>query len=148
MAYITLEDDSGDIELLTFQRTLDRDGAYIAEDNLILVRGKISARDDKDPQILVDQIRPVGDLDLGELPPPDKIPGRHPPSQKLYVRLPSQSDPAYARIRLILTMFPGESQIVLYLADEEKRVAAKCLIHPALVEELQEMLGAEHVVVK
>jgi len=148
MAYITLEDDSGDMELLTFQRTLDRDGAYVAEDNLIVVRGKISARDDKDPQLLVDQIRPVSDLDLGKSPITDGPPGVRPLQQKLYVRLASQSDPAYARIRLILTMFPGESQIVLYLADEQKKVASKCLIHPALLEELQEMLGAEHVVVK
>jgi len=146
MAYITLEDDTGDMELLVFQRTLDRDGAYIAEDNLIVVRGKISVRDDKDPQILVDQIRPVTDLDLGEMP---LAKTQSPPAaQKLYVRLPSQNDPTYARIRLLLTMFPGDSQMVLYLADEEKKLAARCLIHAALVEELQELLGAEHVVVK
>jgi len=149
MAYITLEDDSGDIELLVFQRTLDRDGAYVAEENLVVVQGKISARDDKDPQILVDQIRPVSDLDLRVLPPVDRPTNLRPQQQqKLYVRLSSQEDPAYARIRLILAMFPGESQIVLYLADEQKKVASKCLLHPALVEELQEMLGTEHVVVK
>jgi len=147
MAYITLEDDSGAMELLVFQRTLDRDGAYVAEDNIVIVRGKISVRDDKDPQLLVEQIRPVSDLDLGELPPIAAEP-KQSLSQKLYARLASEGDPAYARIRLVLTMFPGEHQIVLYFADTEKRVAAKCLLHPALIAELEEMLGAEHVVVK
>jgi len=85
---------------------------------------------------------------LGKPPEAAGDRGRSPLQQKLYVRLPSEGDPAYARIRLILTMFPGESQIVLYLADEQRKVASKCLIHPALLDELREMLGAEHVVVK
>ena len=148
MAYITLEDDTGDIELLAFQRALDQGGAYVAEDNLIVVKGKISARDDKDPQILVDQIRPVSDLDLGHLPPAERPPGEQPLQQKLYVRLPSQDTPAYARIRLVLTMFPGEGQIVLYFEDTGKKVAARCVIHPALIAELEEMLGPENVVAK
>ncbi|MCL2562548.1 MAG: DNA polymerase III subunit alpha [Oscillospiraceae bacterium] len=145
MAYITLEDDTGDIELLVFQRTLDRDGAYIAEDNMVIVRGKISLRDEKDAQILADQIRPVSDLDLGNMPAVEEPKLLQ---QKLYVRLPSGDDPAYAKIRLVLTMFPGNDQIVLYLEDAQKKLAATCSIHPALVEELTEMLGAEHVVVK
>ena len=45
-------------------------------------------------------------------------------------------------------MFPGESQIILYLEDEKKRLTAPCLIHPALVQELKEMLGTEHVVLQ
>ncbi|MCL2367787.1 MAG: OB-fold nucleic acid binding domain-containing protein, partial [Oscillospiraceae bacterium] len=147
MAYITLEDDSGDMELLAFARVLDQDAAYIAEDNLVVVRGKISVRDDKDPQILVEQIRPITDLDLQDTPR-TQVPRQGERQQKLYVRLPSESDPAYERVRLVLTMFPGESQIVLYLEDEQKRLASRCLIHPALVEEFKELLGDQHVVVK
>jgi len=148
MAYITLEDDTGDIELLAFARVLDQDGAYIAENNPVVVRGKISVRDEKDPQILVDQIRPVGDLGGSGLPSVEAKQRERAEAQKLYVRLPNEQDPAYAKIRLILTMFPGDEQIVLYLQDADKRLAARCVIHPALVDELREMLGAENVVVK
>ena len=153
MAYITLEDDTGDIEMLAFARTLERDASYIAEDNVVLVRGKISVRDDKDPQILVDQIRPVADLTVSTasavLPagsPKEVV--RSATSQKLYVRLPSREDPAYAKIRLILTMFPGQGQMVLFLADSQRKLAAKCLLHPVLIAELREMLGDEHVILK
>lgn len=149
MAYITLEDDSGDIELLVFARCLDRDGGYIAENNPVVVRGKISIRDEKDPQILADSIRPISDLEAGAAPPPIGSAARAEAARKkLYVRLQSANDPAYAKIKLILTMFPGEEQMVLYLTDEDKRLSAPCIIHPALVEELTEMLGAEHVVIK
>ena len=45
-------------------------------------------------------------------------------------------------------MFPGKQQIVLYFEDTKKRAAAPCLIHDALIEELQELAGTENVVVK
>jgi len=150
MAYITLEDDSGDIELLVFARCLDRDGAYVAENNPVIVRGKISIRDEKDPQILADSIRPISDLATGVSSPsgtaaPARTETRR---KKLYVRLQGEHDPAYAKIKLILTMFPGEEQMVLYLSDAEKRLSAPCIIHPALVDELVEMLGTENVIIK
>ena len=148
MAYITLGDDSGDIELLVFARALDRDGAYIAENNPVVVRGKISVRDDKDPQILADSIRPISDLEGDSLPGVETSPQPSAKQKKLYVRLQNADDPAYAKIKLILTMFPGEEQMVLYLTDEDKRLSTRCIIHPALVTELGEMLGTENVIIK
>ena len=43
---------------------------------------------------------------------------------------------------------PGESQAVLYFEDCKKRVGTRCMIHPALVQDLKERLGEENVVVK
>jgi len=152
MAYITLEDDTGDIELLVFQRVLDRDGAYIADNHPVMVWGKVSLRDEKDPQLLVDQIRPLTDLESGAPPPPPGARSMYAApaaaDETLYVRLSDRDDPALERIRLVLTMFPGEQKIILYLEDVEKKMTAPCIIHPALVRELTEMLGEENVVVK
>ena len=52
------------------------------------------------------------------------------------------------RIELVLTMFPGTEPLVVYFEDTKRRLGAKCVIHPALVEELKELLGPENVVVK
>lgn len=143
MSYINLEDDSGAIELLAFQRVLDADGGYIAENNPVTVRGRISARDEKDPQIMVDKIRPLNDTDAApEASRPEKSGG------KLYVKLPGMGHPVYERIKLILTMFPGESPIILYMADTKKKIGSKCVIHNALLSELRELLGEGNVVVK
>ena len=45
-------------------------------------------------------------------------------------------------------MFPGTQQMIIWCEREKKRIGARCLIHPALVQELKEMLGEENVVVK
>ncbi len=144
MAYITLEDDTGTMELLAFQRALDSGGSYVRENAALLIRGRISVRDEKETQIVVDSIRPLSDLNGLDGEPPAQNTG----SKKLYVRLKSQSDPLFQRVELVLKMFPGHDKLICYFADSKKRLSAPCLAHPAFIEELQERLGAENVVLK
>ena len=142
MSYIQLEDDTGTMELMAFQKALDKGGIYVKENAAIIVKGRISARDEKEPQLMVDSIRPISDVDaLGASVPP-------PAEKKLWVKLKSQDDPELKRIRLLLTMFPGNQQMILYCQAENKRIGAKCLIHEGLVAELKEQLGEANVVVK
>ncbi|RHR08840.1 DNA polymerase III subunit alpha [Pseudoflavonifractor sp. AF19-9AC] len=138
MAYVNLEDDTGGMELLCFSRVLEESGSYIRENNAVLATGKISVRDEKEPQLMVDSIRPLGEA--GEAP------AQH--QQTLYLRLPSREDPRLRKVRLALSFFPGESQVVLYFADCKKRVGSRCQIHPALLEDLRVRLGEENVVLK
>jgi DNA polymerase-3 subunit alpha len=151
MCYIMLEDDTGAMELIAFQRALDRGGQFIQDAAALLVRGRISLRDEKEPQLMVDSIRPLSDLDVpgmpGAAPPPNRSPETGKP-RTLYVRLPSASHPLYRRMELLLSMFPGNERMMLYFEDTKKRVSAPCLIHDALVQELTELCGGENVVVK
>ena len=142
MSHIQLEDDTGSMELMAFQKALDKGGIYVKENAAIIVKGRISARDEKEPQLMVDSIRPISDVDaLGASVPP-------PAEKKLWVKLKSQNDPELKRIQLLLTMFPGSQQMILYCQAENKRIGAKCLIHEGLVAELKERLGDANVVVK
>ena len=142
MSYVQLEDDTGTMELVVFQRALDKGGSYLAENNAVIVRGRITARDEKEPQITVDSIRPISDLNAPASPAPP------PARQKLWVKLPTLDDPRLERIKLILTMFPGSDQLVIYGEREKKKIGSPCLIHEGLILELQEMLGEGNVVVK
>ena len=138
MAYVNLEDDTGGMELLCFSRVLEESGGYIRENAAVLAQGKISVRDEKEPQLMVDSIRPLGDLD-GEAAAA---------AEKLYLRFPNREDPRLRKVRLALSFFPGDSQAILYFEDCKKRVGTRCQLHPALLEDLKERLGAENVVLK
>ncbi len=142
MSYIQLEDDTGSMELIAFQKALDTGGAYIRENAALLVKGRISVRDEKEPQLMVETIRPLSDVGTAEI---RETPAKE---QKLWVKIRSERDPILEKIGLILTMFPGQQQIILYCEKEKKRIGKSCLIHQALVDELSERLGAENVVVK
>ena len=155
MSYITLEDDTGTMELIAFQRVLDQSSPYITENAALVVRGRISVRDEKEPQLMVDTLRPIEEANMfkAEAGRATAAAGAataaaKPAPQKLWVRLPSADDPRMKRIELILTMFPGQQQLVIYCEREKKKLVARCLIHEALVDELKEMLGNENVVLK
>ena len=142
MAYVNLEDDSGFLELIVFQRALDAGRQYLKENAAVVVRGRISVRDEKEPQIMVDSIRPLSE--------PEDAPAASPaPAQKkLWLRLNSTDARALRKIELLLEMFPGNEPMVVYFADSGKRMGASCVMHKALLRELRELLGEENVIVK
>ena len=66
----------------------------------------------------------------------------------LYLRLPTEASPLFRKVKAILNMFPGNSQVVLYFADTKLRRGTRCALAQAMVTELRNVLGAENVVVK
>ena len=142
MSYVVLEDDTGSMELIVFQKTLDTCGAYIRENEAVIAKGRISVRDEKEPQLMCDAIRPITDATAGAETAQEKR------EQKLYVRLPSRDDPRMRHLELVLEMFPGDGQMIIWCEKEKKRIGARCLFHQALLDELRETLGEENVVLK
>ena len=154
MAYVTVEDTSGSIEMLVFQRTLDEWSSGIGEGVPVLVKGRISVRDEKEPQIICSSMTNLADAAVTAAPPQRKDAPESPHNsaaekpKTLYVRFNSQKDRAYERLKLILIMFPGNEKLVVYFSDTKQQFSTRCVIHPALVKELTEMLGSENVVLK
>ena len=155
MSYVQLEDDSGSMELIVFQRALDAGGSYLKDNAALFIRGRISVRDEKEPQLMpLEEARAaVSDREASPPAAPDREPPRPAappaaPEQKLWVKLPGRDDPRLGRIELLLTMFPGTQQLVIWCEREKKRIGARCLIHEGLILELQELLGKDNVVVK
>ena len=141
MAYVNLEDDTSGIELLCFSRVLEESGSYIRENAAVLARGKISVRDEKEPQLMVDAIMPLQDnMEIQERGEKRE--------KRLYLRFPNREDPRLRKVKLVLSMFPGEEQIILYFEDCKKRVGTRGQCHPALIQDLTERLGQENVVLK
>ena len=152
MAYLQLEDDSGSMEVIVFSPALDACRDLLAQETpALFVSGRISTRDESDPQLVADQVLPLSEqgLETLRMPPRRDPPPRPeaPPRHRLWVRLPDKEHPARKRIELILQMFPGDEQLVLVFEDTGKRAAARCCVHPALVEELRSLAGQGNVAV-
>ncbi len=146
MSYVMLDDATGTLELIVFQKALDTGGGYLREGEVVVVRGRLSVRDEKEPQLMADSIRPISDLTGRQIVEQQLANGA--PDQKLWVRLPSRGDPRLKKIELMLVMFPGEQQMILYIEDEKKRIGTRCLLHRALIKELQNLCGEQNVVLK
>ena len=147
MAYITLEDDTAAMELIAFSNVLKEYGNYLGENMPVVIIGRLSMRDDKEPQIVINRARPMSDY-AQEAPAEDMSQQAAKPSGTLYLRLPSEDDVLFPKIRSILNMFPGQSTAVVYFADTKLRKGTKCDLDPRMLRELEAVLGGENVVVK
>ena len=147
MAYVTVEDDTAAIELLAFSNVISQYGSYLSENAPVVVTGRLSLRDDKEPQIVVNRARPMSDFTdraviADTVPVPQKLTGT------LYLRIPSETDPTYRKVKAIINMFPGKSKAVVYFADTKLRRGALCDMDSRMLQELENLLGTGNVIVK
>ena len=154
MAFLTLEDRTGEIEIVAFPKALAAMGDALGVDRVVLLRGTISVRDDEEPKIL---LRDGRLLPENGAPPPQTSPASSvpaPPSaptgpvSRLFLRVKSMEDPACRRASCLLTIFPGETAVIFYDASSGKYLRAEHLnaaATPFVLRELGEILGADAV---
>ena len=135
MAYVTLEDDSADMELLVFSNVIAQSGTLLRESVPVIAEGRLSVRDEKAPQMVVNRLYLLTDMATPE-------------PQKLYLKLPSEDSLADRKVRAILGMFPGSLTAILYYADTRLRRGTTCAIREDMLRELRSLLGDDGVVLK
>ncbi len=143
MAYVTLEDDTASVEMLAFSNTINQYGGYLRENVPVVITGKVSLRDDKEPQVIINRARPMSDFEQE-----NRALQQEPLYGTLYLKLPTEDSPLFAKMKAILRMFPGESPVVVYFADTKQRRGSRCSLDNRMLQELQNLLGEGNVVVK
>ena len=146
MAYVTLEDDTGSMELLTFSNALGQYGSLLFETSAVVIQGRISVRDDKDPQMVVNRVWKLGEFDA-------KGQARQQTEQDLaqktlYLKVSHTGQKGSEKIVPILNMFPGATKTVVYYADTGVRMGGRCMPEELMLQELRDLLGEKNVVLK
>ena len=146
MAYVTLEDDTGSMELLTFSNALGQYGSLLYETSAVVISGRISVRDDKDPQMVVNRVWKLADFDAkGEARAESR---QALASKTLYLKIAHTGQKGSEKIVPILNMFPGQVKTVIYYADTGVRMGGRCMPEEIMLEELRGLLGEKNVVLK
>jgi len=148
MAYVTLEDDTAVVEMLAFSNVLNQYGGYLKENQPVVITGRLSLRDDKEPQIVVNRARPITDYSENMAEQEAAVSMAVPAGATLYLRLPTENTGLFPKVRAIINMFPGENKVIVYFADTKQRRGAQCAVDPRMLAELKALLGEENVVVK
>ena len=146
MAYVTVEDDTASIEMLAFSNVLSQYGGYLRENSAVVITGRLSIRDEKEPQIVINRARPISDYASEEIAEPEQPVVQQ--GSKLYLQLTGEDDPRYAKVKAIINMFPGNAQVVLFFADTRNRRGAQATLDARMIAELKNVLGDENVVLK
>ena len=104
MATFTLEDVEGQVEALVFPETYRQLAGRLAEDQLVLVKGKAELLDEGKPRILVSEVQPLEEAKLSE-------------ARYVTIRVPlSAWAPSLGeRLREVLGSHPGECPVTIKL---------------------------------
>ena len=146
MAFATLEDGVGQIELLIFPKTLERVGHTVQVGNVVRIDGKLSRREDEAAVVQVDRaglLRADNAVDGDAQEAATDVPPQN--GQKLFIRFAPPLSPNDAHA--LLQSHPGKVPVRFYDAEAKKTFAIPGGVTPseALLAALGEVFGAENV---
>ena len=178
MAFVTVEDRFGELELIIFPKVLEKYTYMLSPDTPIAAIGELSVTEDSAPKLLVSAIEILQENFTGEAEPltkptqkkreiPDAVleakkrsqsaaqtPAPQSASQKpktLYLKVPNMQSEECRRACSILEIFEGTTPVVFFDGSTKKYVKAvgrETQLMPNMYKLLQTILGKEAVVYK
>lgn len=134
MAFITLEDLMGTVEIIVFPKDYEKYRSLLETDRKVFVKGRITVEEDKPAKMICQKIVPF-----------DEVP------KQLWLQFPSRE--AYRNMEeslfALLGQYDGQDTVIIYLSQERakkqlpnSRMTKVC---PELLEKLYEDMGHENV---
>ena len=170
MGFITLEDLTGQIECLVFPKVYERYQGMMAVDDLVVLHGRLSIREEEAPKLLVEKLIPLeawhpeesapaatmGQSTARPVPPLKRHTSEAPKltdaqaaakaPRKLYLRL---NRPQMDAASSTLSLYPGSVPVYLHLPAEKMTLLAPktgwCDASDGCLNRLNALLGAENV---
>lgn len=107
MAFIKVEDIYGEIEIVVFPKVLDKSNLLINEDGLVIIKGRVSIREEEQPKILAEEIKPIVKVT----------------DTKVYVQIQEENQlmPIISEMREVLSEFRGSTPIYICTKKERKK---------------------------
>lgn len=136
MAFLTIEDLVGTVEVIVFPKTYEQSASFLTEDAKVFVQGRISVEEDKDGKLICEKIVPFTEL-----------------KKKVWIKFPNMEAYKAAEAGLMDTLRESEGKdgIVIYIenpkAKKELPPNQNVEADESLVNRLQERFGRENVTV-
>ena len=147
MAFITVEDLSGSMEVLAFPKVLLAGSEAVHDNAVVVIKGRVSYKEDEPSKLIADSIVDV------ERYEPDKIKTDIKSTKNgLWLKLSSMRSESFEETKNLLQIFEGNFPVYMYFEDTKQRMLAPkslwCTQSDLLVSELERVLGAGNVKVK
>ena len=134
MAFLTIEDILGSVEVIVFPKQYDIYGPYLQEDAKVFITGHVALDDEKDGKLIMDKMTPF-----------EKIP------RNLWIRFKNKAeyDARMHELSELLKESEGIDKVIIYLDEEKakKPLPANCNVKADdnLMENLKNAFGEESV---
>ena len=156
MAFVTIEDLYGSIEIIVFPNVLERYNNLLIHSAVITVFGTLSLEEEKDAKVLANAISgppKLSDKAKQNGKPAEKAEAEEPKKNKkrgLFLRFCSKEDKNIEKALKIISIFDGSYPLYFYYLDEKKYELQKrelfTDVNKTMLGELSKILGSENVV--
>lgn len=134
MAFITLEDLVGTVEVIIFPNDFEKHQRYLNEEQKVYIRGRVSASEDQQAKLICEKIIPFDDI-----------------SKEVWIRFDSKADYMKRESELYQMLEPetGGDSVVIFCAKEKavKRLDQRYAVRAdeRMLENLRNVFGSENV---
>ncbi len=148
MAFLTLEDRYGELEIVVFPKMLEKFGTLLFAENAICIDGTLSLREGEPPKILLTDAT-ILESDLTYSGRKNKAESQK--HVKLYIKLPTLSPENCNTIVQMAKDFPGQTPLVLFGTEEKRYVIVKDItitLRHELLTALKKLVGEDCVIIQ
>ena len=152
MAFLTVEDTTGAMEVLVFPKILQRYGQLLTVGSVVVLSGRISVREEENAKLLCEKAVTIQDRLAWRSGSPVRKPNAGAGSGKrpgLYLRIPSRQGREMEKAQNLLEIFEGTTPVYVFFQDTQKvGLAPRSMwVFPndVLLGQLTEILGEGNV---
>ena len=146
MAFVTVEDLYGSTEIIVFDSCYNRCSNYLIVDNIVLVEGRLSIKEDDDVKIVANAIANFEDIQNIKQP---EIRQEQPRKRILTLDIRETTEEQKAKLRGAIKFFSGErNNIAVQIIDNEgTKPCGAIYLNEEILNEFKEILGEEKVTI-
>ena len=102
MAFLTVEDLVGTVEVVVFPRDYEKSQQFLSEEGRVFIQGRVSAEDDRASKLILEKIRPFNNM-----------------PREIWIQFDNKESYTQQSQELLadLRRSPGDSAVVIYLKD-------------------------------
>lgn len=155
MAFVTLEDLYGTIEVILFPKVFLKFSHMISDNNIIAVSGKLTIEEEKDPKILVDNVfkphQRNTDISDEQQSADNKNTCSKTKRSGLFLKFDNKDDSRIKKAKVITSIFEGSLPLYFYYEDSKKYHLQPRSdfvdVNETMLGELKRILGDKNVAV-
>ena len=137
MAFLTLEDEYGDVEVIVFPAVLRALKFDIEKEQVILVKGRMQIKEDDRIKIVASDIKRINEIET---------------AKSIYLKVNGLTDDRIQGVEKVIVRYPGDNPVIFYDANKKQSFQSEKYRSMAYdkfaISEIEQILGEENVVVK
>lgn len=146
MCFAEIEDLTGSIECIVFSSLYAEKALMLQVGNIVVISGRLSFRDDKDPNIIAQSVdpNPKNTINLNASTSPEKK-----KREGLFIKVNGKDDVRLKKLKTLFSIFDGNFPTYIYDSAEKKySFLTNVELSDALVKECKHIFSEQEVVLQ